>query len=113
SGTLTSSGSVLFSNIQSLVGNSNTDSFTLGTSGNVTSLDGGAGANTLSGANAASTWSITGTNAGTVTSSGAIVFSSIQSLIGNSNADSFTLGTSGNVASLDGGAGTNTLTGAN
>src|SRR5882672_4768972 len=114
-GTLTTgAGSQLFSSIQSLVGNSGTDSFVLSGTGNVTALDGGAGTNTLAGNNTASTWSITAANAGTLTdANGAQTFAGIQSLIGNSGTDSFVLSGTGNVTALDGGAGQNTLTGKN
>src|SRR5205085_9479945 len=104
SGTLTGSGSQTFANIQSLVGGTAADSFVLSASGNVTALDGGSGTNTLTGANVASTWSITGTNSGTLTGSGSQTFANIQSLVGGTAGDSFSHSAAGNVTALDGGS---------
>src|SRR6185436_16394146 len=104
--------------IQSLQGNSAADSFVLtSATSTVASLDGGGGAgvNTLTGANLASTWTIAGANSGSVAYGATQVFSNIQNLIGGTAADSFVLtSATSTVASLDGGggAGVNTLTGA-
>ncbi|HTQ16028.1 hypothetical protein, partial [Mycobacterium sp.] len=94
-----------------LIGNAAADSFTLGStlSGSIT---GGGGANTLTGANATTAWTVTAADAGTVTGvTGG--FTQIGSLIGGSGADSFTLAGGTLSGSLAGGGGSNTLTGAN
>lgn len=70
--------------------------------GQIASLIGGSGTNTLTGSNAANTWSITGSNSGTVSGSS---FSSMQNLAGGSTGDTFNF--SGN-ASVSG-----TITGGN
>src|SRR5258708_11438585 len=100
--------------MQSLAGNSGTDSFVLSGTGHVTALDGGAGQNTLTGNTGASTWSITGANAGTLADgNGPHSLPRIQSLAGGSGADSFVLtATTSTVSFLHGGggAGVDTLT---
>ncbi|NET60849.1 MAG: CHAT domain-containing protein, partial [Symploca sp. SIO2E6] len=55
--------------------------------GNVDSIDGAGGTNTIVGDNIASTWNLTGGNAGNL--NGANDFTEIQNLIGGSNNDSF------------------------
>src|SRR5204863_291750 len=114
-GTLTGAGSNVFTNIDNLVGNTTTDSFVLGASGNISGLINGAGgADTLTGANVANTWSITGSNAGTLTSAGSSVFTNIDNLVGNTTTDTFAPRPSSNISgTIDGSRGANTLTGAN
>jgi hypothetical protein len=115
-GTLTDGGTTTFTNMQSLVGGTAVDSFALIGTGHVTALDGGSGAvNTLTGNNLANAWAITGPNSGTLTdANGTNAFSNIQSLVGNAAADSFVLSGTGHICcSINGGGGTNTLTGNN
>ena len=101
-----------FSGIQSLVGNANTDSFVLTTGTLAGTVDGAGGTNTLTGANVANTFTVTGSNSGTATGLGT-GFSNVQSLVGNANTDSFVLTTGTLAGTVDGAGGTNTLTGAN
>lgn len=72
---------------------------------------GGSGSDTLIGVNVNQTWTITGTNAGTV---GAYTFTAVENLTGGTGADTFTFvagfRTTGTVR---GGSGVDTLTGAN
>ncbi len=63
-------------------------------------------ADTLTGPNATNTWTLTGTNAGTV---GTFSFSAVENLTGGTGADTFKI-TSGSVTGkINGGAGVNTL----
>lgn len=60
---------------------------------------------TLTGANTANSWTISGTNSGTLNSVG---FSNINNLVGGSGTDSFTY-SGGSVSSINGGAGSDTI----
>src|SRR5262249_2057224 len=105
---------VAFTNIESLVGSISSDAFTLGAAGSIGRIDGGAGADTLIGANLNGTWSITAANAGTLAnSSGSRPFTNIETLVGGTAADTFTHSGTATVGFVNGGAGTDTLTGAN
>jgi hypothetical protein len=71
------------------------------------SINGQSGTNTLQGPNVATTWNITGANAGNV---GKVSFQGIQNLIGGTSTDTFKFTSAGKVSGLvDGGGGTNTL----
>jgi filamentous hemagglutinin family protein len=108
------SGTFTYSNIQNLTGGSNADTFTLTLSGATVAgaINGGSGTNTINADNVANSWSVTGSNAGTVTGvSGG--FSNIQNLVGNNNDDTFTLNGGSVSGSINGGSGTNSLTGNN
>ncbi len=105
SGTLNT---IAFSNIANLVGGPLTDQFNV-QGGTVTSIDGGAGTNTLTGDNIANTWNVTGLDAGSLNG---MTFQHVSQLVGGSAADQFNV-TAGGVASIDGGAGNNTLAGPN
>jgi filamentous hemagglutinin family protein len=73
-----------------------------------------AGGSTLTGANQTTTWTITGNNTGTLTGFGEpIQFSNIGNLVGGTADDSFTLNGGTLTGSIDGGTGTDTLTGGN
>jgi filamentous hemagglutinin family protein len=109
SGTATGTGG--FSNIENLVGNANTDSFTLNGGTLSGSVDGQGGTDTLTGDNVANAFTVTGTNSGTATGTGG--FSNIENLVGNANTDSFTLNGGTLSGSVDGQGGTDTLTGDN
>lgn len=81
-----------------------------GVGGNVagiTKVAGGSGSDTLIGPNKATTWSISGANAG---KAGAVSFASVENLIGGSLADAFVFAKSGSVAgTIDGGLGIDAL----
>lgn len=71
-------------------------------------FDGGAGTNTLTGPNSASTWTITGVNTGTL--NGNLSFTNVANLVGGSADDVFCLQTGGSLAgSINGGGGENWL----
>jgi hypothetical protein len=76
-------------------------------------LTGGGGNNTLVGPDAANTWHLTGTGAGTLSGTlvaGLLTFTQIQNLSGGSNTDLFRFEDGQGVAGkIDGGGGTNTL----
>jgi uncharacterized repeat protein (TIGR01451 family) len=80
----------------------------LGALSNITTVIGGQSfSNTLTGANTANTWNITGTNAGTVNG---VTFTGFMYLTGGTLNDTFKFGPSGSVGgNINGGAGTNTL----
>ncbi|NES20678.1 MAG: filamentous hemagglutinin N-terminal domain-containing protein, partial [Symploca sp. SIO3E6] len=102
SGTLNN---ITFSNIENLTGGNLTDNFIFA-GGSVASLDGGGGENTLTGDSTIDNiWSITGVNSGTFNN---IAFSNIQNLMGGNLNDSFSF-VAGEVTSIDGGGGNNTL----
>jgi hypothetical protein len=72
-----------------------------------TTFNGGAGSNTLQGANVSNTWTISGANSGKV---GSVSFSNVQYLIGGALSDSFKLQPLGSVTgTINGSGGTNTL----
>ena len=84
----TSSSKILFSTMETLQGGSAGDAFTLTSStARMANIIGGAGANSLQGADAINVWNITGSDAGDVT--GVTSFSEIQTLVGGSQADTF------------------------
>jgi hypothetical protein len=71
---------------------------------NIESLVGGLGSNTLTGANTANTWNITGANAGNV--NGTFTFSSIGNLTGGTGQNIFTFAAGGKLAGKINGGGT-------
>lgn len=75
--------------------------------GGADTLTGNGAHTTLIGSNSGSTFTISGSNAGTLNS--VTTFSGITSLIGGSNADTFTLNTGSFNGSIAGGGGTDTL----
>jgi hypothetical protein len=94
----------------SVLGSAGNDTFTLTGSpavGPIT-LNGEGGTNTLVGPNAATTWNVTGANAGNLT--GGFNFSNFQNLTGGSAADAFNFSNGASESgTVDGGGGTNTL----
>ncbi len=85
------------------------DIFTLGQTGIPTTLDGGAGNDTLIGTNVAQTWNITGPNSGNIPGATS-AFQNVESLRGGTAADSFVFGAAGSIAQkLDGNLGVDTL----
>ncbi|MEM9217176.1 MAG: CHAT domain-containing protein [Cyanobacteria bacterium P01_F01_bin.150] len=94
-----------FNNFQNLVGGSLTDTFTITTTGSVSSINGGAGNNTLVGPDTATSWNLIGTNSGIVTGGG--IFSNIQNVVGGSGNDTFTvIDNAAITGTLDAGLGT-------
>jgi uncharacterized repeat protein (TIGR01451 family) len=95
-------------NVSIQLGNSD-DLFTLGQTGIPTTLDGGAGNDTLLGTNVAQTWNITGANSGNIPGATSN-FQNIESLTGGTAADSFIFSAAGSIAQkLDGNLGVDTL----
>ena len=79
---------------------------------NVEQIQGGSASDTLVGYNAASTWSVTGLNSGSVNAPGVgtMAFSSFENLTGGSSTDYFKFADqAGITGKLDGGAGGNTI----
>ena len=90
-----------FSDFENLTGGTDTDNFTLGNRGNVSSIDGNAGNNTIIGANKVNTWNITGNNAGNV--NGANAYTNIQNLTGGNSNDTFKFNSGGYISgNIDG-----------
>jgi hypothetical protein len=76
-------------------------------SANSLNLNGDLGSNTLAGPTVPNTWSITGTNSGTV---GTVTFSNFQNLVGGSAGNTFQFHSGGSLGgTLNGGGGVNTL----
>ena len=100
-------GGVSFSNIENLGGGAGADSFTFSTGSAVDSVTGGSGGDTLTGADTANSWGITGVNAGSV---GGVAFSGIENLQGGADADSFTFSEGADIAgTVIGNAGSDVL----
>ena len=111
SGTLDTGGNVLsFNGVNNLIGGSDVDAFILAGGTLSGTVDGGLGSNTLTGDSVANTWTITGVDAGSVTGIGG-GFTYIANLVGGSDVDAFTLVGGTLSGTLDGGLGSNTLTG--
>ncbi|MGE0832913.1 MAG: filamentous hemagglutinin N-terminal domain-containing protein, partial [Simkaniaceae bacterium] len=110
-------GSVTFSDMNNLIGGSGNDDFTLGGSFQIdgtVGIDGGGGTNSVTGPNVATGWTITGNNAGTVNPGvGATPLTNIQTFTGGSAADTFTFNGNFQLSGIDGGGGTNSVTGPN
>jgi uncharacterized repeat protein (TIGR01451 family) len=95
-------------NVAVQLGNSD-DLFTLGQTGIPTTVDGGAGNDTLIGTNVAQTWNITGAGSGNIPGA-ASAFTTVEALRGGTAADSFVFGAAGSVAqTIDGNLGIDTL----
>jgi hypothetical protein len=91
-----------------LVGGTGDATFVMAaTQGAGTTVTGGAGVNTLDGANIANTWALTGANAGNLNG---IAFTGVANVGGGSNTDTFKFAAAGSISGkVDGGGGTNTL----
>ena len=99
---------ITFSSFENLTGGTNTDAFTLST-GTVSGLvTGGAGSDTLTGANLANTWTTTGADTGTLTGTGG--FAGMEVLVGNANVDAFTFAAGAFTGTVDGVGGADTFT---
>jgi hypothetical protein len=104
--------SVGFSGIENLTGQGDADAFTFGALGSVSGqLDGGNGADTLTGPDADTVWTLSAEGAGTLNDSH---FVAIESVTGGSGDDEFTLQfTDPTRAAIAGGGGVDTLIGNN
>ena len=81
----------------------------INTLGSVT-FDGGGGNDTLVGPDADTTWTVSGTNAGTLGGPISFAFANVENLTGGGGTDTFAFTPAGSVAGMiDGGGGTNTL----
>jgi hypothetical protein len=113
--TRSGAGPVSYAGIANLVVNGGTGAttFNVSSTSGTTALAilGSGGNNTLVGPNVDSTWSITGSNAGTLAfATGAATFTGVQNLTGGSAADTFVLSDGAGVDGvIDGGGGANTL----
>ncbi|NER34040.1 MAG: hypothetical protein F6J93_08350 [Oscillatoria sp. SIO1A7] len=97
-------GTFNFETFQNLTGGSNADSFVLN-GGTVTTIDGGAGNNSLTGDNTSNSWNLTGSNGGTL--NGSLAFSNIQNLTGGTDSDAFVFNDGASIdGNIDGNIGT-------
>ncbi len=97
-----------FNSIENITGGSLADVFQLNAGGSLSgTINGGAGADTLVGANQANTWSVSNSNAGKLNGTS---FTGIENLSGGNQNDNFVLAKSKGVTGhIDGGAGINML----
>lgn len=110
--------SITFSNIQNLIGNTSSDSFTFNGAFQVSgSIDGSTGINTVTGPNVLNSWTISADDAGTITptgASGATSLTNITNLTGGSFDDTFTFNGAFQISgAINGGGGSNTINGPN
>ena len=103
-----------------LNGNEGADTFDIQGTENIftVAIDGGADSDTLIAADETNYWRVNSANDGDIYSDSArtnanqrVDFSSIETLTGNNGIDDFLVGTSGSITNIDGGTGTNILTG--
>ena len=97
-----------FSGIGTLVGSTGTDNFDLTTASSAeVSIAGGGGTDTLTGANIANTWTLTGEGAGTLNTT---AYGNITNLVGGTSTDAFAFHSGSSVAgTINGGTRHNTL----
>ena len=101
-------GSVNFNGFNNLVGNANSDDFTLNGGSITGSIDGTAGTDSITADNSTNSWTIISANAGSVT--GISSFSNIENLVGSSGTDNFVFADGSSISgSVDGGAGTDAV----
>ena len=99
-------GGVSFGGFSTLQGQAGNDTFIFN-GGTIATIDGGAGSNTIVGANTTTTWNLTGAVSGSLSGT---TFNNIQSLVGGSGNDTFAVGNSVTFGgTIDGGGGTNAL----
>ena len=93
---------ISFGGIENLTGRGAADTFNVRAGGSISGqIDGGTGVDTLSGPDAANTWSLTGTGAGTLNGTAFVAF---ENLTGGAADDTFQLGASASLSGLlDGG----------
>jgi len=104
-----------FINFTNVTGGDAGDTFTIDSSGSLTgTINGGGGNNTLTGANVANTWDVTGNGSGTLgyttTALTNTTFSGIQHLVGGSLVDTFTVNAGATIATLSGQTGNDQFT---
>ena len=99
-----------FSNIENLSGGSGADRFVFTGAGTLAGgIDGGEGSDTLVGADRSNQWNVTGSDAGTLD---AMAYVGIESLLGGSESDVFTLMAAGLASGgIEGGLGADTVRG--
>lgn len=102
-----------FSAIESLAGGTASDQFRFNTGGSLTgTIDGGTGADLLTGDNAARTFTVTGVDAGTVSTILPGGFAGVENLAGGSAGDTFAFPAGGSLTgTVNGAAGTDQLVG--
>ncbi|PUA26878.1 MAG: hypothetical protein B0W54_20865 [Cellvibrio sp. 79] len=107
-----------FVGFSTLRGGSDDDTFTIGQSGSINTIDGGLGTNILIGRNSSNIWNVTGENSGIVTTTSGntyvSTFNRIQNLTGGSGDDQFafnSLDNAGSIAVIIGGNGANEIIG--
>ncbi|WP_377964255.1 two-partner secretion domain-containing protein, partial [Almyronema epifaneia] len=114
-GDITLEGTVNFNNgvvTGNVTGGTGADAYNFNGGTLTGSLNGAGGSDTLTGGNVANTFTVTGANSGTATGiTGG--FSNIENLVGNAQADSFTLNGGTLSGSVNGAGGSDTLTGDN
>ncbi|NMB87213.1 MAG: hypothetical protein GYA17_02565, partial [Chloroflexi bacterium] len=97
-----------FTSFENLTGGSEADVFRWQAGVRLSGLlDGGAGSDTLVGADTANTWNVTGANAGSLAS--LVNFTGVENLTGGSEADTFVLAGGSLSGTLNGGAGSDSL----
>ncbi|MGA8048966.1 MAG: LEPR-XLL domain-containing protein, partial [Burkholderiales bacterium] len=101
---------VAFSGIENLEGGASADTFVFDVAGALNGgIDGGAGSDTVAGANKANLWNVNGTDAGTLNG---IAYASVENLLGGSDNDTFALMAAGIVSGgIEGGLGADTVRG--
>ena len=104
-----------FSSVENLQGGTAGDAFVFGAAGVLTgTINGGNGSDTITGDDSSLAYSITGANAGNISTLLAAGFMNVENLRGGAAADSFTFGASGSlVGTIQGGGGIDTLFGNN
>jgi Ca2+-binding RTX toxin-like protein len=108
SDTGTTDSGVSFSGIESIAGGTDADIFTFLAGGSLSgAVDGGAGVDTLQASDLDHTWTLTGSDAGTLDGQG---FSGIEKLVGGSGSDIVTIAGGFLSGVADGGGGSDTFT---
>jgi acrosin len=104
-----------FANVENLTGGTSADNFTIVGAGTISgTIAGGAGTDTLTANNGVNTWTITGTNAGTLSDGvSTATFTGIENTQGGAGADTFVFAGGSITGTMSGNAGTDTLVGGN
>ena len=107
----------MFMNVGNLMGGTMNDTFTVSTGGEMGTVNGGGGNNTIDGPSVVDTWDITGFdmgNSGTNAAANNIIgsFMEIQNLVGGNNTDTFIFSVFASMGTINGGAGVTNIIGA-